>query len=134
MAKYFVLVNDKYMTSIESTSNAGAEHALLDNVPGVHSALAFDDATLQSDYFRTCLVRSSLIDLHHLSELFGAQADRQARYERALQAYLEADEAYSKAVTALNAAQIARDNIAADIASMRTEIDRYALELNVKQD
>ena len=134
MAKYFVLVNDKYMTSVESTSNAGAEHALLDNVPGIHSALAFDDATLQGDYFRACLLRSELIDTCHLCELFAAQADRRTRLERIVAALAEADAEYTKAADALTLAQIKRDGIAADLADMRAEIARHALELNIKQD
>lgn len=134
MAKYFVLVNDKYMVSVESTSNAGAEHALLDNVPGVHSALAFDDATLQGDYFRACLLRSELIDTCHWCELFAAQADRRTRLERIVAALAEADAECTKAADALTLAQMKRDGIAADLADMRAEIARHACVLNIKHD
>ena len=75
-----------------------------------------------------------MIDTCHLCELFAAQADRRTRLERIVAALAEADAEYTKAADALTLAQIKRDGIAADLADMRAEIARHALELNIKQD
>ena len=53
--KYFVIVNNTYLVSVESTSSVGAEHVLLDKIPvegAIKSCLAFSVEQLNTECFR----------------------------------------------------------------------------------
>jgi len=50
--KYFVVVNQKYIVNVESTSSGGAEHVILDNIKHSKSAMAFSIMEIQTDTFQ----------------------------------------------------------------------------------
>lgn len=52
MEKYIVIVNQKYLVTVESTSRGGAEHRCLDLVYGIESAQAFNRDDLRTEFFR----------------------------------------------------------------------------------
>ena len=52
MNNYFVIVNRKYLVKVNSTSNGGAEHVILDNIYGVESALAFGIDEMHIDSYK----------------------------------------------------------------------------------
>ena len=53
--KYIVMVNQKYLVSVEAESAGGAEHKILDNVfYGINTCQAFTLKELGTDFFRCC--------------------------------------------------------------------------------
>lgn len=66
--KYIVMVNQKYLVSVEAESAGGAEHKILDNVfYGIKTCQAFTLKELGTDFFRGCAERCETISY---SELF----------------------------------------------------------------
>lgn len=52
MEKYIVIVNQKYLVSVEASSHGGAEHRCLDLVYGIETAQAFSRDDLRTEFFR----------------------------------------------------------------------------------
>lgn len=52
MEKYIVIVNQKYLVSVEACSHGGAEHRCLDLVYGIETAQAFSRDDLRTEFFR----------------------------------------------------------------------------------
>lgn len=47
--RFFVLVNGRFIVKVDNhSSNAGAEHEILDNINGAQTALAFDENDIKS--------------------------------------------------------------------------------------
>lgn len=66
--KYIVMVNQKYLVSVEAESAGGAEHKILDNVYyGIETCQAFNMKELGTDFFRGCAESCETISY---SELF----------------------------------------------------------------
>ena len=60
--KFMVMVNNKFMVSVEATSNVAAEHKILNDIyHGMQSALAFDEESMKTDHFRGCLLACQTI-------------------------------------------------------------------------
>lgn len=70
MKKFMVTVNNKYIVMVESTSNGGAEHIVLDNVKNAKSALAFDieAGETQWELFQTALKDMEVISIDELKQ------------------------------------------------------------------
>lgn len=68
MKKFMVTINNKYIVTVEATSNGGAEHIILDNVKNAKSALAFDVEAGETkwDMFQTALSMMEVISLEEL--------------------------------------------------------------------
>lgn len=55
MQKYLVVVNQKFLVSVEAETNGGAEHRLLDLIPiegAIRSCQAFSLDELKTEFFR----------------------------------------------------------------------------------
>ena len=70
MTKFMVTVNNKYIVAVESTSNGGAEHIILDNIENAKSALAFDVEAGETSWemFQTALQNMEVISLDELKQ------------------------------------------------------------------
>ena len=72
--KFMVMVNNKYMVSLEASSCLAAEHKILDEIRyGMQSALAFDQETTKTEHFIACMMQCQTIsyeELHKLSEVY----------------------------------------------------------------
>ena len=81
MKKFMVTVNNKYIVAVQSTSNGGAEHIVLDNVKNATSALAFDieAGETQWEMFQNAL---SIMEVISIDEL--RQKDRDAQRRKML--------------------------------------------------
>jgi chromosome segregation ATPase len=79
MKKFMVTVNNKYIVAVESTSNGGAEHVVLDNVKNAKSALAFDieAGETQWEMFHSALKEMEVISIQELH-----QKDREAQRQK----------------------------------------------------
>ena len=60
MKRFMVVVNHKYIVTVEAETNGGAEHRILDNIRHSQSVQSFDiaeketDTELFRDFFNTC--------------------------------------------------------------------------------
>jgi len=68
LEKYFVVVDHKYMVTVVSTSNGGAEHVILDNITYAKSALAFGMEDLSTETFRNYLISCQTISYDELKK------------------------------------------------------------------
>ena len=84
--KYIVMVNQKYLVTVEAETACGAEHKILDNVfYGIETCQAFTLKELGTDFFRGCAESCETISF---SELF----DKAVRYKEAADAIARAEE------------------------------------------
>lgn len=109
---YFVQVNGLYMVKVEAFTNGGAEHMILDNIPGTQSALAFDAEAMKTDYFMECFASAEVVSQSELANLFSTREHRieehkqacaavalaSIKVEDARQALADAEEALKEAV------------------------------------
>ena len=80
---YMMMVNDKYMVSIEHDgSRGGAEHVILDNFDGIQGCQAFAEEDMRTSYFIECLLRCETISLDELKTLSDEYAKRWAEVSR----------------------------------------------------
>ena len=71
--KFMVMVNNKFMVSVEAESNLAAEHKFLDDIyDGMQSALAFDKESMKTDHFRGCLLGCETISFNELKKMSDA--------------------------------------------------------------
>lgn len=92
MEKYIVIVNHKYMVSVEACSHGGAEHRCLDLVYGIEYAQAFSRDDLRTEFFRDNAIDCETISFAELvskSEAYKAAVD----YENECRELLRADRA-----------------------------------------
>ena len=74
--KFIVMVNQKYLVSVEANTNGGAEHKILDNVYyGIETCQAFSPEEMKTEFFRSCFEECETISY---SELF----DKAKEYKR----------------------------------------------------
>ena len=68
MRKFMVVVNNKYIVAVESTSNGGAEHVVLDNTKNSKSALAYDIEAGETkwDMFQSALQNLEVVSFEDL--------------------------------------------------------------------
>ena len=68
--KYMMVVNQKYMISLEHDGSCGgAEHQILDNFQGIEGCQAFDEKGMKTDTFMTYLTTCKTISLDELKTL-----------------------------------------------------------------
>lgn len=68
--KYMVVVNQKYMISLEHDGSCGgAEHQILDNFQGIEGCQAFDEKGMKTDTFMSYLTTCKTISLDELKTL-----------------------------------------------------------------
>lgn len=82
MKKFMVVVNNKYIVAVESESNCGAEHVVLDNLANAKSALAYDieSGETRLDMFQEALETMVVTTIEKLKE-----KDRQAQIKKMLE-------------------------------------------------
>ena len=68
MEKYIVIVNRKYLVSVEAASHGGAEHRCLDLVYGIETAQAFSRNDLRTEFFRDNAIECETISFSELKE------------------------------------------------------------------
>lgn len=66
--KYLVVVNQKYIVSVESTSAGGAEHVVLDSMGGIEGAQAFGPEDIKTDLFGHYLLTCETTSLDQLAK------------------------------------------------------------------
>ena len=82
--KFMVMVNNKFMVSVEATSNAAAEHKILDDIyDGMQSALAFDKESMKTDHFRGCLMACETISFNELKKMSEAYSKQWNKFTEA---------------------------------------------------
>lgn len=67
MEKYIVIVNRKYLVSVEANTNGGAEHKCLDLHYGIKTAQAFSLYDLRTECFRDMAIECETISFAELS-------------------------------------------------------------------
>lgn len=68
--KYMMVVNQKYMISLEHDGSCGgAEHVILDNFQGIEGCQAFDEKGMKTDIFMGYLTTCKTISLDELKTL-----------------------------------------------------------------
>lgn len=95
--KYLVVVNKKFIVSVESTSNGGAEHVVLDRFEGVYGAQAFCGSGLRTDTFTRFLAECDTISMDELAEMMDKHAEAKRRAIEAENVLAEASDAYDRA-------------------------------------
>lgn len=112
---YMVVVNGKWIISVEAESALGAEHKILDTLNGIEGAQAFTAEELNTDTFKWFLENGETISysgLHELSENYTdccraladrregekAVADEIARLEKQLEELRHDKSEWAKAV------------------------------------
>ena len=68
MEKYIVIVNQKYLVSVEAGSHGGAEHRCLDLVYGIHTAQAFSRDDLRTEFFRDNAILCETLSFSELED------------------------------------------------------------------
>ena len=67
--KYIVIVNQKYLVTVEANTHGGAEHKILDNVYyGVETCQAFTIAETSTDIFRALVENAETISYTEMLE------------------------------------------------------------------
>lgn len=80
MEKYIVIVNHKYLVSVEAASHGGAEHRCLDLHYGIEYAQAFSRDDLRTEFFRDNAIGCETISFAELvakSEAYKDLVDRE---------------------------------------------------------
>lgn len=87
MEKYIVIVNQKYLVSVEAGSHGGAEHRCLDLVYGIETAQAFSRDDLRTEFFRDNAINCETLSFAELvakSEAFAAAVMYEAEAKQAI--------------------------------------------------
>lgn len=88
MEKYIVIVNQKYLVSVEASSHGGAEHRCLDLVYGIDTAQAFSRDDLRTEFFRDNAILCETLSFSELaakSEAYKAAVERENEIREALE-------------------------------------------------
>lgn len=75
MEKYIVIVNQKYLVSVEAGSHGGAEHRCLDLVYGIKTAQAFSRDDLRTEFFRDNAINCETLSFSELEAKSKAYKD-----------------------------------------------------------
>jgi hypothetical protein len=123
MEKYIVIVNRKYLISVEAGSHGGAEHLCLDLVYGIDTAQAFSRDDLRTEFFRDAAIECETISFSELvakSEAYKAHIDRAAECN------------YKRGINASRAAELRREleALAAADQALRDEIVEATIAAN----
>ena len=88
MEKYIVIVNRKYLVSVEAGSRGGAEHRCLDLGYGIEYAQAFSRDDIRTEFFRDAAIECETISFAELvskSEAYKAALDYEEECRDALE-------------------------------------------------
>ncbi len=95
MERYIVIVNQKYLVSVEAGSHGGAEHRCLDLVYGIEGAQAFSRKDLRTEFFRDNAIECETISFAELVEKSNAYHES-VKYESECRKALEDNESRIK--------------------------------------
>lgn len=129
--KHFVMVNGKFMTTVDADSCAAAEHMILDNIPGTQSALAFDADGMTTETFRGCLLSCELVSQVDLVSRFDNRRDANESYKQARADVALADIRLQDARAEVQAAEAALAKAKALAESAFDVLKHYNEELNI---
>ena len=88
MEKYIVIVNRKYLVSVEANSHGGAEHRCLDLHYGIQTAQAFSREDLRTECFRDMAIDCETISFAELatkSEAFKKEIEYEKEARKAIE-------------------------------------------------
>lgn len=88
MEKYIVIVNHKYLVSVEANSHGGAEHRCLDLHYGIQYAQAFSRDDLRTEFFRDNAIDCETISFAELTsktEAFKAAVEYENQVRNAIE-------------------------------------------------
>ena len=111
--KYMVVVNKKFIVSVEAISAGGAEHVILDRFSGIRGAQAFTAEELKTDTFAYYFAHCETISLNELEKLSDAY---EAEYHK------------------LSVALDKRDEIEAQIAELKLKMAELKNKLEIAQE
>lgn len=117
MAKYLVVVNQKYIVKVVAESAGGAEHAILDNIDGIQYAQAFTAKELTTSTFEYYLDTCSTISYAELKQIA-------ADYEATRKDVAAAKEELRKREAELEAAREALDLAQANVDTCKWNLDQ----------
>ena len=103
--KYLVVVNQKYIVSVESTSAGGAEHVVLDRMGGIEGAQAFGPDGIKTDLFGHYLLTCETTSLDQLAKKAEAYDMGWQKYNLALDKVAELTRQISELTSELTYAQ-----------------------------
>ena len=129
--KHFVMVNGKFMTTVDADSCAAAEHMILDNIPGTQSALAFDADSMTTETFRGCLLSCEMVSQVDLVSRFDNRHDANESYKQARANVALAEIRLQDARAEVQAAEAALAQAAALAESAHDILKHYDEELNI---
>ena len=131
MMKHFVMVNGKFMVSLEAESCSMAEHLILDRIPGTQSALAFDAESMLTETFRGCLLSCEMISCHSLAARFADRRGANEAYKKACADFALADLKLQEAHEAVKAAEEALKEAARVRGFHADLLEHLTTELNI---
>lgn len=67
--KYLVVVNQKYIVSIEANSACSAEHKILDNMDGIEGAQAFDNKAIKTETFQWYMQNCETVSYNEMLQI-----------------------------------------------------------------
>lgn len=121
MEKYMVIVNQKYLVSVEAGSHGGAEHRILDTGYGFHGAQAFSREDLRTEFFRDNAIECETVSFDWLaaqSKAYKAALDYEAEAIRAMKDNQQRIEALRREIEILEASN---DNLKKNIEDSKNE-------------
>ena len=131
--KYLVVVNQKYIVSVESTSAGGAEHVILDNMDGIEGAQAFDSKAIKTETFEWYMENCETVSYETLRQISQEYTDKCRemgdRMQEVKRANAEMEELQRKMEALQNEINIKCMNLT--IAKQNVKSAKYALGMTV---
>lgn len=78
--RYLVVVNQKYIVSVEAESACGAEHVILDNISGTEGAQAFDRKSIKTETFTWYLENCETVSYETLRQIGEEYSEKVVEY------------------------------------------------------
>lgn len=91
LMRYFVVVNQKFIVAVDSTSNGGAEHVVLDRFDGVVGAQAFGPKDVRTETFAHFMATCDTVSIDELETMM-------ARYDSVKARLVEAENEYDRLI------------------------------------
>lgn len=120
--RYFVVVNQKFIVAVDSTSNGGAEHVVLDRFDGVVGAQAFDSKAVKTETFAHFMATCDTVSMDELETMM-------SRYDSVKARLVEAEDGYDrllalreKIIRELEDAEIARSDVRSEYHAVAVRI------------
>ena len=115
---YLVVVNQKYIVSVEANSNGGAEHRVLDAFDGIWTAQAFMMSELGTDTFKHYAETCETISMSELEAKCNG-------YKRAWEIVGEKNDAVYRCKLRIKEAEKALEDLKEELEMKQAQLDLY---------